>query len=483
MGALSQQLCLIAKGVEITSGGTNSSRHNINTPKDTIVSSPLPRADGAEDTVTPELMSVLSTHRSLSSADWFNCLVRSLCPAIYGHEMTKAVLLLALLGGRDKEYVRSQIHVLLVGDPGIGKSQLLRAVANCSVRSAYVSASASSTCGLTLSVSRDASNETSFEPGAVVHGDGGVTCIDEIDKSPSEHRALLEVMEQQTLSIAKAGLIFSLPVKTTIIAAGNPVGGRYSPLRTLSDNTNLSWPLLSRFDFILVLADQVKGGALETKLADHVLSLHRPRQRHDDDSRDEPDRSGDEHDSRPLTLSRQELTQFLTYARDHCKPVLAADAKACIREWYLDARRKRDTSELPVTVRLLQATIRAAEARAKADLSPLVTAAHAQDAVDLLKRGRQSQIATHDGFATGVTGGGGTASKKGGRANLRDEAAMRLKAIMNAEGRTTVSHQEIVDLCASLGAKNPAAMVEQLNSFGVILQQSASKYRLTGKLL
>ena len=188
-----------------------------------------------------------------ASPGWFDTLAGSFCPGIIGHAGTKAAMLLSLVGGTPRSHTRSNIHVAIFGDPGLGKSQLLRAACAVSPRGVYVSANSSSSCGLTVSLSRDSSSATTFEAGAVVHGDGGVTCIDEIDKGAAEHKALLEVMEQESLSVAKAGMIFSLPVRTTVMAAGNPVGGRFQPGRSITENLNLSAALLSRFDFVFVL--------------------------------------------------------------------------------------------------------------------------------------------------------------------------------------------------------------------------------------
>lgn len=166
--------------------------------------------------------------------------------------------------------MRQNIHLLLLGDPGVGKSQLLRAACQFASRSAYVCAHTSSSCGLTVTLSRDpVSGETTFEAGAVIHGDGGVTGIDEIDKGGAEHKALLEVMEQETVSVAKAGVVFSLPVQTSIFAAGNPVGGSFSASfshastaagagtcsTSLADVCRLSPALLSRFDVVVCLRD------------------------------------------------------------------------------------------------------------------------------------------------------------------------------------------------------------------------------------
>lgn len=173
--------------------------------------------------------------------DPFNLIINSLCPAIFGHDIVKAGLAMCIFGGchkftkeKDKLTVRGDPHMLVVGDPGLGKSQLLNAVALVAPRGIYVCGNTTSTSGLTVTVVRDAqTGDFSLEAGALVLADQGVCCIDEFDKMRNEHQALLEAMEQQTISIAKAGIVCSLPSRCSVIAAANPIGGHYKYVVTI----------------------------------------------------------------------------------------------------------------------------------------------------------------------------------------------------------------------------------------------------------
>lgn len=351
--------------------------------------------------------------------DIFSTLVNSLCPTIYGHELVKAGLLLGLFGGRQKFVndvnripVRGDPHILVVGDPGLGKSQMLKSVVGIAPRGVYVCGNTTTTAGLTVALHKDGpGGDYALEAGALVLGDQGCCCIDEFDKMGSQHTALLEAMEQQSISIAKAGMVCSLPARTSIIAAANPVGGHYNRARTVSENLKMNGALLSRFDLVFILLDQADE-KMDRLLSAHVMAIHgsnRNRAKasngrlgrmrevrgesafHGVDHPPLADRALEERlqlqpgsDFQPIPSDI--LSKYVSYARTYVQPHLNSEAAAILQNFYIDLRQNnRSPDSTPITTRQIESLVRLAEARARLELREEVTASDAQDVVELMK--------------------------------------------------------------------------------------------------
>ncbi|MFQ6135280.1 MAG: minichromosome maintenance protein MCM, partial [Nitrososphaerales archaeon] len=312
--------------------------------------------------------------RSIASQpNAYERLIESVAPAIYGYETQKESILLMAMGAPrqvlpDGTTIRGDINVLFVGDPGTAKSELLKYAARTAPRGLYTSGRGTTAAGLTAAVVREKSGMMMLEAGAVVLADQGVASIDEFDKMRKEDRAALhECMEQQTVSVAKGGIVATLNARTSILAASNPVFGKYDDYRNIVENVNLPIPLLTRFDLIFVLRDK-PDRARDEELAKHVLELHR---------------KGEYVKAPPIEFDV--LRKYLAYAKK-ISPVLTPEAEDRLLDYYLRMRGIGSDSMITVTPRQLEGLIRLATARARVMLHEKVTEDDAIRAVSLLRR-------------------------------------------------------------------------------------------------
>lgn len=396
----------------------------------------------------------------------FRLLVNSFSPGIFGHEVVKAGIMLALFGARKRIgssgpvvsppslsssppiqqggnqetnnnptetqpatataapsqvqrelhrgesrgsiSIRSDSHVLVVGDPGLGKSQMLSAVGQIAPRGVYVcGTSGISSSGLTVTLVKEAgSGDFALEAGALVLSDMGCCAIDEFDKVTSEHSSLLEAMEQQSISIAKGGLVCSLPARASVIAAANPAGGHYNKAKTVAENLRINSALLSRFDLVFILLDR-PDTHMDRFLSEHVMSLHSGSSDRSSNGFSLPSsavpasqmltaldssettikqrlqvKPGEGIDAIPPPL----LRKYVAYARKYVHPRLNPESTEKLKQFYLELRKKHRTLDsTPITTRQLEALIRLAEARARAELREEVTAEDAQDVIDIMR--------------------------------------------------------------------------------------------------
>jgi len=337
-------------------------------------------------------------NRFASRPDAFETLAKSIAPFIYGSEDIKEAIACLLFGGSRKRLPdgltrRGDINVLLLGDPGTAKSQLLKFVEKVSPIGVYTSGKGSSAAGLTASVMRDpASRNFIMEGGAMVLADGGVVCIDEFDKMREDDRvAIHEAMEQQTISIAKAGITTTLNSRCSVLAAANSVFGRWDETKG-EENIDFMPTILSRFDMIFIVKDEHEQGK-DMRLAKHVMQVHL--------------NAAQVGQTQEGELSLSFIKKYIGYCRNKCGPRLSEEAAQMLKNRYVlmrsgardyekDAEKKIN---IPITVRQLEAIIRISESLAKMRLLPFATAAHVEEALRLF------QVSTLDAAMSGSLSG------------------------------------------------------------------------------
>ena len=301
----------------------------------------------------------------------YDKIIKSTAPSIRGYRDVKEAIALQLFGGsakqlEDETKLRGDIHILIVGDPGIGKSQILKYVSRLAPRSIYTSGKGTTGAGLTAAAVRDELGGWSLEAGALVLGDQGNVCVDELDKMRSEDRsARHEALEQQTVSIAKAGIMATLNSRCSVLAAANPKFGRFDKYKILAEQIDLPAPIISRFDLIFVIEDKPSREG-DSKLADHILKIHK-------------------ENTIDYEIEPELLRKYIAYARKNANPALTEEANNVLREFYVNTRNSNPEEQgaVPITARQLEAIIRLAEASAKIKLKDTVDKEDAEKAVRL----------------------------------------------------------------------------------------------------
>ncbi|MCD7781699.1 MAG: minichromosome maintenance protein MCM [Methanosphaera sp.] len=399
--------------------------------------------------------------------DIYEQIIDSTAPSIQGYFDVKEAIAFQLFGGTSKELddktrVRGDMHILIVGDPGIGKSQILKYVSKLAPRGIYTSGKGTSGVGLTAAAVRDDLGGWSLEAGALVLGDKGNVCVDELDKMREEDRsAIHEALEQQTISIAKAGIMATLNSRCSVLAAANPKFGRFDRYKSIAEQIDLPSPILSRFDLIFIIEDK-PNAERDYELAGHILKIH-------------------QEQSVPYTIEPELMRKYIAYARRTVSPTLSSEATKELQDFYVTMRSGaiEEDSPVPITARQLEALVRIAEASARIRLSNEVTKEDAQRAIQLQENCMKQIGYDPDTGKVDIDKVEGRTSKsERDKINIATEVIKELSEEYEGKAPKAIVFAELSDRY-NIGEAEAEKLISMLKSKGIVYQPTDDHYGMT----
>ena len=400
------------------------------------------------------------------SPDIYQKIIESTAPSIRGYFEVKEAIAFQLFGGtakvlEDKTHIRGDMHILIVGDPGIGKSQILKYVSKLAPRGIYTSGKGTSGVGLTAAAVRDDLGGWSLEAGALVLGDKGNVCVDELDKMREEDRsAIHEALEQQTISIAKAGIMATLNSRCSVLAAANPKFGRFDRYKSIAEQIDLPSPILSRFDLIFIIEDK-PNAERDHDLAGHILKIH-------------------QDSTIPYVIEPELMRRYIAYARKSVQPTLTKEAAEVLQDFYVTMRSGAidEESPVPITARQLEALVRLAEASARIRLSNEVLKEDAQRAIKLQEDCMKQVGYDPDTGKVDIDKVEGRTSKsERDKINIIIDVIKELSDEYEGSAPKNIVYAELADKY-NVGEEKVDEVINMLKSKGVIYEPTSDHYKV-----
>ncbi|WP_288640233.1 minichromosome maintenance protein MCM [uncultured Methanosphaera sp.] len=400
------------------------------------------------------------------SPDIYQKIIESTAPSIRGYFEVKEAIAFQLFGGtakvlEDKTHIRGDMHILIVGDPGIGKSQILKYVSKLAPRGIYTSGKGTSGVGLTAAAVRDDLGGWSLEAGALVLGDKGNVCVDELDKMREEDRsAIHEALEQQTISIAKAGIMATLNSRCSVLAAANPKFGRFDRYKSIAEQIDLPSPILSRFDLIFIIEDK-PNAERDHDLAGHILKIH-------------------QDSTIPYIIEPELMRKYIAYARKSVQPTLTKEAAEVLQDFYVTMRSGAidEESPVPITARQLEALVRLAEASARIRLSNEVLKEDAQRAIKLQEDCMKQVGYDPDTGKVDIDKVEGRTSKsERDKINIIIDVIKELSDEYEGSAPKNIVYAELADKY-NVGEEKVDEVINMLKSKGVIYEPTSDHYKV-----